>query len=124
MGATAFSRLLAPGTADDPPAIWKSYDSCHLISTATAALGSLDMLIDVGREDHLLLAGQLGIQELAEAAVANGRTENQVEINYNAGFDHSYTFVSTPWRLMVTLQVAAFVGKHIQYHAKTLWGSV
>jgi S-formylglutathione hydrolase len=53
------------------------------------------MLVDVGTEDQFLKDGQLEPDTLKEAAKENGREEGEVQVRLQAGYDHSYYFVSS-----------------------------
>ncbi|KAK4685623.1 S-formylglutathione hydrolase, partial [Tremellales sp. Uapishka_1] len=107
-GKKAFSNYLSPTTKSNPPVEWLEYDSSHLLARSTAAKGSLHILVDVGTEDDFLKKGQLEPEALKQAAKKSGRSEEEVKVRMQDGFDHSYYFIST------------FAPEHVEFHAKYL----
>lgn len=91
-GKKAFSEYL--GEHHDT---WRQYDSCELIKDPGRFL---PLLIDQGSDDSFL-EEQLKPQNLVQAAnVAN----YPIVLNMQAGYDHSYFFVSS------------FINKHLDFH--------
>lgn len=82
---------------------WKACDATELIKAGHSAI---DVLIDQGTNDEFL-AEQLFPQDLQVACEERGRS---VTVRMQEGYDRSYHFVAT------------FIGKHLAYHAKALWG--
>lgn len=80
---------------------WCQYDSCALIKTAKVKLA---MLIDQGGSDEFL-SRELNTAALIAAAKAN---DYPLELQYRAGYDHSYYFIAT------------FIETHLRFHAKHL----
>ncbi len=81
--------------------VWKNYDSCELIKTATE---KLPVLIDQGGADNFL-AEQLKPELLQAASIAANYPITQ---RLQAGYDHSYFFI------------ASFIADHIAFHAAYL----
>ncbi len=77
---------------------WKQHDTCELIQ---AGAQQLPMLVDQGEADDFLQE-QLRT-ELLESACES--SDYQATIRRQAGYDHSYFFVSS------------FIGSHIAFHA-------
>lgn len=98
---TAFSGYLG---AENKEA-WKEYDACELMQ-AKGPFPHLSggILIDQGTDDEFL-APQLHPDRLVDAANAKGQSIN---LRMQAGFDHSYFFIST------------FMGDHITFHSRAL----
>ncbi len=82
-------------------ASWESYDATCLIRAGAQAP---PLLVDQGLDDEFL-ADQLLPQNLVDACAANGVV---LEYREQAGYDHSYHFIST------------FIGDHIAWHARHL----
>jgi len=82
---------------------WAAYDATALI---TGGAKALPMLIDQGLDDEFL-ADQLYPQNL-EAACAEQNFP--VTVRRQAGYDHSYHFIST------------FIGEHLKFHADAMRG--
>jgi len=97
-GVKAFTGYLGPDTES-----WKAYDAVELVSKYSGP--DLHMLVDQGTEDQFLKSGQLLTENLQGACAAAGMPAT---INYQAGYDHSYFFIST------------FVEEHIAHHARFL----
>ena len=82
-------------------ASWESYDATCLIRAGAQAP---PLLVDQGLDDEFL-ADQLLPQNLVDACAARGVA---LEYREQAGYDHSYHFIST------------FIGDHIAWHARHL----
>lgn len=95
-GEKAFGRYLGPDRDT-----WKAWDTCALIADATERL---PLLIDQGDADSFLDT-QLKPQSLLVAAMAVG---HPLELRMQAGYDHSYFFIST------------FIEDHLRHHAAAL----
>eukprot|EP00062_Callorhinchus_milii_P007459 gi/632949082/ref/XP_007889951.1/ PREDICTED: S-formylglutathione hydrolase isoform X2 [Callorhinchus milii] len=82
---------------------WESYDATCLAAAYSGP--TLDILIDQGKDDQFLAAGQLLPDNLIAAC-----TEKKIPVVFRLqqGYDHSYFFIST------------FIGDHIKHHAKYL----
>ncbi|CAO3659470.1 unnamed protein product [Umbelopsis ramanniana] len=99
-GHKAFGGYLGNTNKDH----WKQYDACELLKSFNGK--NLDILVDVGTSDNFLNE-QLKLDQLSDAAASVDR-QNQVNVRYQEGYDHSYFFIST------------FVPDHIEHHAKHL----
>ncbi|MBN3308167.1 S-formylglutathione hydrolase isoform X2 [Amia ocellicauda] len=97
-GQKAFSGYLGPDKST-----WESYDATVLASRYSGP--QLDILIDQGKEDQFLAAGQLLPDNLIAAC-----TEKKLPVVFRLqqGYDHSYYFV------------LSFINDHIKHHAKYL----
>jgi len=82
-------------------AAWRAYDACALIADGARVP---ELLVDQGAADAFL-EGQLKTGLLAEACAAAGIP---AEIRMQAGYDHSYYFIST------------FMAEHVRWHAARL----
>lgn len=80
---------------------WAQYDAHLLVATSKA---NLPLLIDVGTDDKFL-ATQLMPDKLEEACEA---AKYPMKFRRQAGYDHSYYFVSS------------FIKSHLDHHAKAL----
>ena len=80
---------------------WRAYDACALIADGARLP---DLLVDQGGADNFL-EEQLRTHLLAEACDAAGQ---RATIRIQAGYDHSYFFVST------------FMAEHVAWHAEKL----
>jgi S-formylglutathione hydrolase len=109
---SAFAPVVAPsrvpwgqkafaGYLGAAPAAWSAYDACDLVRARPLPFG---LLVDVGTADKFL-ERELK-PELFEAACAEAG--QKLELRRQAGYDHSYYFVST------------FVGDHLAHHARAL----
>ena len=109
---SAFSPIVSPlncpwgekalgGYLGPDRAAWQDYDACALIDSG-ARLPAL--LVDQGEADGFL-AEQLKTHLLAEACTRAGQPAT---IRMQAGYDHSYYFIST------------FMAEHIGWHAERL----
>lgn len=81
---------------------WQTYDATELIN-AGAHLN--DILIDQGTGDEFYEEGQLLSEDFQSACKEN---EQALTLRMQAGYDHSYHFISS------------FIGEHIAYHASAL----
>jgi S-formylglutathione hydrolase len=81
---------------------WQAYDAVALIEAGASVA---DILIDQGLADGFLTEGQL-LPETLEVACKKAGIPLQLRLQ--AGYDHSYHFISS------------FIGEHIAYHAKAL----
>lgn len=95
-GEKAFAHYLG-----DDQAVWAEYDTCSLLARANS---KLPMLVDQGSADSFL-ENQLKTELLVTAAEA---ANYPVNVRYQAGYDHSYFFIST------------FIKEHIAFHATNL----
>ncbi|MEZ5833261.1 MAG: S-formylglutathione hydrolase [Dongiaceae bacterium] len=95
-GQKAFSAYLGP---EHP--VWADYDSCALMASRGWAR---DILIDQGDADEFL-ATQLRPQLFADACKAR---HVPLTLRMQAGYDHSYYFIST------------FMAEHVHWHAERL----
>ncbi|XP_006123027.2 S-formylglutathione hydrolase isoform X1 [Pelodiscus sinensis] len=82
---------------------WEAYDATHLVKSYPDS--HLDILIDQGKDDQFLSAGQLLPDNFIAAC-----TERKIPVVFRLqqGYDHSYFFIAT------------FVNDHIRHHAKYL----
>ncbi|AFY33211.1 S-formylglutathione hydrolase [Calothrix sp. PCC 7507] len=95
-GQKAFSRYLG-----NDPAAWRAYDASELVKQVGY---HSSILIDQGTADKFL-ATQLLLEVFEEACT----TVNQpLDLRYQAGYDHSYYFISS------------FMADHIRHHAIAL----
>jgi S-formylglutathione hydrolase len=114
---SAFAPIVSPmncpwgekamsGYLGDDRAAWAEYDACELIKNGAQNNYKLPdaLLIDQGLEDNFL-EGQLK-PELLEAACEG--TSIDLTLRRQAGYDHSYYFIST------------FMAEHIAWHAQRL----
>ena len=95
-GEKALGGYLGPDRA-----AWRQYDACALIADGARLP---DLLVDQGAADGFL-EGQLKTHLLEEACAAAGMAAT---IRMQAGYDHSYYFIST------------FMAEHIAWHATRL----
>ena len=98
-GQKAFGAYLGPDHK-----MWAEYDSCALMASRGWAR---DILIDQGESDEFL-ATQLRPELFAEACKAR---KVPLTLRMQAGYDHSYYFIST------------FMAEHIRWHAERLHAS-
>ena len=82
---------------------WEAWDSCALVAIAGE---KLELFVDQGADDGFL-AEQLRPELLEQACEAAG---HPLRLRRQAGYDHSYYFIST------------FIGEHIAFHAAALHG--
>jgi S-formylglutathione hydrolase len=80
---------------------WDAYDSVTLVNQAQC---KTPILLDQGLQDEAL-SKQLNTKNLEVACTTN---QHPLEVNFRAGYDHSYYFVST------------FLENHIQHHYQAL----
>jgi S-formylglutathione hydrolase len=81
---------------------WENYDACLLLKT----LGyDREILVDQGTEDQFIKTS-LRPENLEKAAK---ESNVKLEMRYQAGYDHSYYFIST------------FIQDHFRFHAKFLF---
>jgi len=87
---------------------WKQYDATELVKTYKGR--NLHILCDQGTDDNFLKGdvNQLKPSTFIEAA---GQAGVPVTFRMQAGYDHSYYFMST------------FIGEHIAHHANYLHGT-
>ncbi|HEX6119364.1 MAG TPA: alpha/beta hydrolase-fold protein, partial [Dongiaceae bacterium] len=98
-GQKAFGAYLGPEQA-----AWAEHDSCALMASRGWAR---DILIDQGESDEFL-ATQLRPDLFAQACKAR---RVPLTLRMQAGYDHSYYFIST------------FLAEHIRWHAERLHAS-
>ena len=109
---SAFAPIVAPlacpwgekalaGYLGEDRAAWRAYDACALIEDGARLP---DLLVDQGEADGFL-EGQLKTHLLREACEAAGIP---ARIRMQAGYDHSYYFVSS------------FMAEHVAWHAERL----
>ena len=84
-------------------AAWRAHDACALIEDG-AGQSFDDILIDQGLADNFL-ENQLKPELIEAAANTAGR---KVTVRRQAGYDHSYFFITT------------FIGEHVGWHAQRL----
>uniref|UniRef100_A0A6U9N238 S-formylglutathione hydrolase n=1 Tax=Zooxanthella nutricula TaxID=1333877 RepID=A0A6U9N238_9DINO len=89
----------------DAKEAWKQYDACELIKNYKGK--DLHILCDQGTADNFLCGDVNQLQPLAFIAAAQ-EAKVPVTFRMQAGFDHSYYFMST------------FIGEHIAHHARLL----
>ncbi|WP_312325424.1 S-formylglutathione hydrolase [Stenotrophomonas sp.] len=97
-GQKAFSAYLGEDRAG-----WAQWDASELVAKAAE---KLPLLVDQGAGDEFL-DSQLQPQWLQAACTAVG---HPLQLRLQPGYDHSYYFISS------------FIGEHIAYHAKALYG--
>jgi S-formylglutathione hydrolase len=106
-GQKAFRHYLG-----DDVRTWQPYDSCALLADIAAghrpAPSFQHILIEQGDADNFLNT-QLQPQQLVDAAHKAGI---HVELRWQAGYDHSYFFISS------------FIESHLRYHAEALQRSI
>lgn len=97
-GKKAFGGYLGANVKD-----WEAYDATHIVKSYEGS--PLDILIDQGKDDQFLSAGQLLPDNFIAAC-----TERKVPVVFRMqqGYDHSYYFITT------------FINDHIRHHAKYL----
>ncbi|MNN21001.1 S-formylglutathione hydrolase [compost metagenome] len=109
---SAFSPIVAPSQVPwgqkafaaylgEDEAAWAQYDATALVADAKERL---PLLIDQGGADEFL-DSQLRPQVLQAACEAVG---HPLELRIQAGYDHSYYFISS------------FIGEHIAHHANAM----
>jgi len=98
-GQKAFNAYLGPDHK-----IWAEYDSCALMASRG---WTRDILIDQGDADEFLKP-QLRPELFVEACKAK---HVPLTLRMQAGYDHSYYFMST------------FIGDHVRWHAERLHAS-
>ncbi|AKM08643.1 S-formylglutathione hydrolase [Pelagerythrobacter marensis] len=114
---SAFAPIVAPGEVPwgekalgrylgEDRAAWREYDAVALIEDRFAQEGARHphLLIDQGAADDFLVE-QLRTHRLAEACQA---ASIDATIRLQAGYDHSYYFIST------------FMAEHVEWHARWL----
>lgn len=84
---------------------WQQYDATELIKKYTGR--DLHILVDQGTADNFLIGDVNQLQPLAFQAACLEASQ-PVTFRMQAGYDHSYYFIST------------FVGEHLAHHAKFL----
>jgi len=102
-GEKAFGLYLGKNQED-----WKQYDATELIKTYDVKTkGDLHILCDCGTADNFLVGDVNQLQPLVFIAAA---LEAKVPVTFRmqAGYDHSYYFMST------------FIGEHLSHHARFL----
>lgn len=97
-GQKAFTGYLGPDKTK-----WETYDATSLVGSYSGP--HLDILVDQGKDDQFLVAGQLLPDNFIKAC-----TEKKIPVvlRLQEGYDHSYYFI------------ASFIGDHIKHHAKYL----
>lgn len=109
---SAFAPIVAPlhcpwgekalgGYLGQDRTAWRAYDACALIEDGARVT---DILVDQGEADGFLVE-QLKPELLAEACAAAGI---ELTLRMQAGYDHSYNFIST------------FMSDHVAWHAERL----
>merc|ERR1712146_620495 len=84
---------------------WKQYDATELIKTYKGK--DLHILCDQGTADNFLTGDVNQLRPLTFMAAAQ-EAKVHVTFRMQAGYDHSYYFIST------------FIGEHLKHHAKLL----
>ncbi|XP_078734861.1 S-formylglutathione hydrolase [Lampetra fluviatilis] len=82
---------------------WKAYDATLLVSTYSGP--PLDILVDQGKDDQFLSAGQLLPDNFLAACT---QAKVPAVFRLQEGYDHSYYFIAT------------FMDDHVLHHAKYL----
>ncbi|WP_230281408.1 S-formylglutathione hydrolase [Croceicoccus sp. Ery15] len=111
---SAFAPIVSPlncpwgekaltGYIGSDQAAWREYDACALIADGARLP---DLLVDQGTADNFL-EEQLKTGLLEQAVTAAGM---KADIRMQAGYDHSYYFIST------------FMAEHVAWHAARLKG--
>ncbi|CUB04770.1 S-formylglutathione hydrolase [Marinomonas fungiae] len=95
-GEKAFTGYLG-----DDREVWKAWDTCELIATASERL---PLLVDQGEADNFL-EEQLKPEALEQACEKAG---HELTLRRQSGYDHSYFFISS------------FIDDHLAHHAKAL----
>ena len=109
---SAFSPIVAPsqtawgikafkGYLGEDRSSWAQYDAVELVKSTDS---KLPLFIDQGKDDEFL--GEYLKPELLTAACV--AKDHPLELRMQAGYDHSYYFISS------------FIKDHIAYHAKHL----
>ena len=98
-GIKAFTSYLGENKED-----WKLYDPVEFLRSNGSKIFDSPILIDVGTADSFL-EGQLLPGDMVAAA---NEVQQELELRYQEGYDHSYFFIST------------FMNDHIKHHAKYL----
>mmetsp|Transcript_87600 Transcript_87600/g.151681 ORF Transcript_87600/g.151681 Transcript_87600/m.151681 type:complete len:284 (+) Transcript_87600:66-917(+) len=100
-GIKAFSNYLG----EDKEA-WKEYDACELVKSYRGK--DLHILCDQGTDDNFLKGA---VNQLQPVAFIQAAAEAGVPVTFRmqAGYDHSYYFMST------------FIAEHIAHHARYLY---
>lgn len=102
-GQKAFNGYLEGGIKEGK----EKYDATELIGSMKGVKG-VHVLVDYGDADQFYKDGQLLPENFIKAARAAGFQEEEVNVRPQAGYDHSYYFIST------------FAPEHIKFHAKFL----
>merc|ERR1712151_113792 len=89
----------------DDKETWKQYDATELIKSYKGR--DLHILCDQGAADNFLVGDVNQLQPLAFMQAAQDAGV-QITFRMQAGYDHSYYFMST------------FIGEHIEHHARLL----
>lgn len=97
-GVKAFGGYLG-----DDKSSWEEWDSCKLVKKYNGP--PLEILVDQGKADNFLTAGQLLPDNLVSACAGAGVP---VIMRMQEDYDHSYYFI------------ASFMGEHFDHHAKFL----
>ncbi len=116
MSVSAFAPICAPSECawgrkalgqylGDDPDLWKTYDTCALVTRATR---HIPLLVEQGSQDSFL-AEQLQPERLQQVCTAHGYP---LTYRLREGYDHSYFFI------------ASFIREHIAYHAGHLQGAI
>jgi len=92
----------------DDQSTWKQYDATELIKEYKGK--DLHILCDQGTSDNFLVGDVDQLQPLAFQKACL-EAKQPVTFRMQAGYDHSYYFIST------------FVGEHLAHHAKFLYAS-
>mmetsp|Transcript_127256 Transcript_127256/g.224031 ORF Transcript_127256/g.224031 Transcript_127256/m.224031 type:complete len:284 (-) Transcript_127256:152-1003(-) len=100
-GVKAFTNYLG-----EDKEMWKEYDACELIKTYKGK--DLHILVDQGTADNFLKGD---VNQLQPIAFIQAAAEAGVPVTFRmqAGYDHSYYFMST------------FIAEHIAHHARYLY---
>lgn len=98
-----WGEMALTGYIGPDKAAWREYDACALIADGARLP---DLLVDQGTADNFL-EDQLKTGLLEQAVTAAGM---KADIRMQAGYDHSYYFIST------------FMAEHVAWHAARLKG--
>lgn len=100
---SAWGKKVLTSYLGEDEKLWADYDATELVKRKTWL--DKPILIDQGTEDNFLAQEQLLPDKFAEACENIGQP---LQLRYQAGYDHSYFFISS------------FIADHLQHHAQFL----
>ena len=103
LSQSAWGKKVLTAYLGDNEKLWSDYDATELVKRKTWL--DKPILIDQGTEDNFLAQEQLLPNKFAEACENIGQP---LQLRYQAGYDHSYFFISS------------FIADHLQHHAQFL----